>query len=144
MTSPLARNAWRRGFVFGMALAAATWFAAIGGLLGLGAFIDRVWTGPLGERSIAVLAIGQFTDAPGAYTQVAEIDGHGAFAAFAALLTSDRWAVLSEPISRKGETVSILPGRIVDPKARECLVVMHRRPEHIDVSECLAPIAGRR
>jgi hypothetical protein len=140
MTSPIARGARRRGFVFGLAIAAATWFAAIGGLVGLGALADRLWTGPLGDRAVTVLAILRTTETPGAYTKVAEIDGRSASVAFAARLAADRWAVVSEPISRKGETVSVMPGRIVDPKGRECVVVMLHRADRVEVSECLSPV----
>lgn len=141
MTAPPGRSAWRRGFVVGLGLAVLLWLATMVSLLGLGLLADRLWTGPLGDRAVTVLAILRTTQTPGAYTTVAEIDGRRAAAAFAARLPADRWAVLSEPVSRRGETVAIASTRVVDPSGRECLVIAFQRTDRIDVSACLSPVA---
>lgn len=141
MMRPFVHDVWRQDFVVGFGLAVLLWLAAIGGLLGLGMLADRLWTGPLGDRAVTVLAIQRMAETPGAYTKVAEIEGRSVSAAFAARLPADRWAILSEPISRTGETVAIAPTYVVDAKGRECLLIAFHRPDRIDVSDCLSPVA---
>lgn len=146
MTTSLSREGWRRGFALGIALAFAASLALVGGILGFGAIVVRIWTGPLGDRAISVLAIGPQAEEPGAYWDFAQVDGRSASAAAAARFDDGRWAVWSDPLSRAGETVTIAPivlggtkaAITANPRGRECLIVLHLRAD--GASDCLSPV----